>query len=261
MGTRDVAPGDGDRPAARSRLQPGEWRVSPRVSVVHFGVRSHRAGERHADRLYPVLPEPLDRLAVSQPPRLGGDRLRRLEERARRRAVSLRGRRWNQGAARHFGRDLAGRRLATGAGAVAGAGAAARIGPQRGHHRAGRDAQSAGPARARSPGVQWNHGADRSLTTAPSRTGRWSGTGRRLPAARWSRGTPDGWGNRGNAGSRGRTRTGGRRPGRPMVEGNAGWLGESGKCWVSRQNANRRGWTRAPLPPLQPSRKSAGVDR
>ena len=29
-------------------------------------------------------------------------------------------------------------------------------------------------------------------------------------------------------------------PGFNSVEGKLGWLGESGKCWVSRQNANRR---------------------
>jgi len=28
-------------------------------------------------------------------------------------------------------------------------------------------------------------------------------------------------------------------PGRNMVDGNCGWFGESGKCCVSRQNANR----------------------
>ena len=44
-------------------------------------------------------------------------------------------------------------------------------------------------------------------------------------------------------------------PGFSSVEGKLGWFGESGKCWVSRQNPLRKLYTAPPLPLAVPSRK------
>ena len=44
-------------------------------------------------------------------------------------------------------------------------------------------------------------------------------------------------------------------PGFSVVEGNAGWFGESGKCCVSRQNPVRCRYTAPSFPVSFPSRK------
>jgi hypothetical protein len=46
-------------------------------------------------------------------------------------------------------------------------------------------------------------------------------------------------------------------PGRSTVDGNAGWFGASGKCWVSRQKPKRFRYARPCLPVMLPSRKLA----
>ncbi len=46
-------------------------------------------------------------------------------------------------------------------------------------------------------------------------------------------------------------------PGRRIVEGNDGWFGESGKCWISRQSPPRRPKVRPSFPRMVSARKSA----